>query len=156
MIFPHLNASSPHSLLHQHPPQSQQPSPKPQASVFWAVFKCTIWHYWAATNPPKVFYHKRGCNFLAVAAATKWLDEFSSIKHLYASNGLQTSSVAVRDPAQPATKRKHRLQYSEPDNYISTRNLEDPGVWDWAMWKGLPAFSVTDKFQVLFPVNQLS
>lgn len=53
----------------------QQLSPKHEASVFQAVLKCTIWHYWAAMNPPKVFYNKRGNNSLAVAAATKWLDE---------------------------------------------------------------------------------
>lgn len=121
--------SPPECLILSEPPaptsptKSHQPSPKPEASVFWAVLKCTIRHYWAATNPPKVFYNKRGCNFLAVAAATKWLDEFSSIKHLYAPNGLQTSFVAVRNPAQTATKRKH------PFNTQSLIIPKVPEIW---------------------------
>lgn len=104
MIFLQLTASFPQSLLHQHPTQSQQPSPKPHASVFRAVLKCTIWHYWATTNPPKVFYNKRGCNFLTVAAATKWLEEIQQHYVLVCTQkppnifcGCQGSSIASHE-----------------------------------------------------------
>lgn len=104
MIFLQLTASFPQSLLHQHPTQSQQPPPKPQASVFRAVLKCTIWHYWATTNPPKVFYNKWGCNFLAVAAATKWLEEIQQHYVLVCTQkppnifcGCQGSSIASHE-----------------------------------------------------------